>query len=432
MDEEQRVNALQKEFDELRALNTAILDEVSEREAALEEAGGERRGLTASEKATLNQNRARIEVITSELRAIDDRLQAGIGLRPIGGHRTHSAPTVQGRHGKRFRVYGYDRKTGRPVIALGRGEKFADLVDVNGPDPADLSLGRYIVGLMRGDMSGCQAEVGAMSTVSNPGGGFLVPNPLSAGVIDLARANSVAMEAGGQVIPMASSTLDIARVSEDATYEAKSEDASFTGSSVTFDKLTLTAHTCGTVVTLSRELAEDAVNGAKAIDDALARGLAAQIDKWALRGTGSQEPQGILLFAGNTSAVSGSIDWDNLLDAIELLEADNHDANAYVLSPANKKVLAALKVNSEANHFASPPPDVAALSKFVTSAMPDTDAIVGDFSKLIIGLRQEARLEYSTDADEAFDRHQMKIKIVWRGDFNCEDSNAFCSLTAIS
>ena len=61
--------------------------------------------------------------------------------------------------------------------------------------------------------------------------------------------------------------------------------------------------------------------------------------------------------------------------------------------------------------------------------MTDTDGIVGDFSKLIIGLRQAPMVEVTTDGgDNAFGKHQVRIKITWRGDFALTNPTAFTAL----
>jgi hypothetical protein len=62
-------------------------------------------------------------------------------------------------------------------------------------------------------------------------GGAFVPAPLSAEVIDLLRARSVAFAAGAKTVPMTSQTLKFARVSDP-----------------TFEAVTLTAHSWALIV----------------------------------------------------------------------------------------------------------------------------------------------------------------------------------------
>jgi HK97 family phage prohead protease/HK97 family phage major capsid protein len=322
-----------------------------------------------------------------------------------------------------------DYRTGQEVRVLRPDQKFADYH--KGSEP--LSLGRAIRAMITGTWEGAEAEQRALSTTANPTAGILVPNPLAARVIDLARARSVLTRAGAQTVAMTSGTLTIARVSSDATMEVKAENTSFTGYDVEFDAVELVAYTIGTVVKMSRELAADAPNAVSIIEDKVARALAAKIDLYGLTGTGSQQPLGLTNFGStNTEAVGGSVDYDNILNGIKACEVDNHTPNAYIASPTNANVLAQLKVNAEANHYAEPPAAVRNLSALITSAMPDATMALGDFSQFIIGLRQSPLIEVTTEGGDAFEKHQVFVKVTWRGCFNTTHRDAFCLLTGIS
>ena len=287
-----------------------------------------------------------------------------------------------------------------------------------------------------GDWTDAPLEQRALSTTANPTAGILVPNPLAARVIDLARAKSVLVAAGAKTVDMPSGTLTIARVSSDATMEVKAENSAFTGHDAEFDAVELTAYTIGTVVKMSRELAQDAPNAVSVIESTLAKALAAKIDWYGLRGTGSAMPLGLINFGStNTEAVGGSVDYDNLLNALSANEVDNHTSNAYVGSPANFNVLRQLKSGDGTNSAAlylDPPAVIKSLQAFSTSAMPDTTMALGDFSQFLIGLRQSPTIEVTTEGGDAFEKHQVYVKITWRGCFNTEHRDAFCLLTGIS
>jgi HK97 family phage major capsid protein len=72
------------------------------------------------------------------------------------------------------------------------------------------------------------------------------------------------------------------------------------------------------------------------------------------------------------------------------------------------------------------------LTRFVTSNMPNTDILVGDFSQVILGLRQNAVVEFSLHAGETFQRHQVAFKVTWRGDVAVEHAAAFHKLGGIT
>jgi len=320
-----------------------------------------------------------------------------------------------------------DCKTGRTVRVLKPGDTFESENRSN-----ELSIGRAIRAMIVGDWSDALAEQRALSTTANPTAGILIPNPLAARVIDKARAASRLVQAGASTVAMDASTLTIARVSTDPTIEMHAENTAFTGSDVSFDAISMTAFTLGTVVKMSRELAADAPNSVALIEDTLARALATKIDFYGLQGTGSQQPLGLVNFTGtNTDAVGGSVDYNNILTGIMECEIDNHTPNAYLMSPTNADVLRKLLINAEANHYAAAPAAVQALRGFSTNNMPNGTMVVGDFSQFIIGLRQSPVIEVSTDAGGAFEEHAVYIKVTWRGAFNAEHMDAFTLLTGI-
>ena len=322
-----------------------------------------------------------------------------------------------------------DARTGLEVRVLKPGDKFADLHRNEEP----LSLGRAVRAMVTGTWEGAEAEQRALSTTANPQAGILVPDSLSASVIDLARARSVLVKAGAKTVSMPTGTMKIARVSEDPTMEVHTENVAFSGSDVVFDTLELTAYTIGTYITLSRELVSDAPNSVQLIEQTLAKALAAKLDWYGLQGTGSQMPLGLVNFAGtNSDAVGGSVDYGNILTGIMECEVDNFQPNAFILSPANADVLRQLLTNSEANHYATPPLAAQALTTLVTTGMPNATAAVGDFSQFIIGLRQGATVEVTTTGGSSFDQHSVFVKVSWRGTFATTHREAFCLLTGIS
>jgi len=319
-----------------------------------------------------------------------------------------------------------DKRTGRVVPVLTRGQKMADLH----PEARGLSAGRYVQALLTGNWRGIEAEQ-ALSTSANSGGGFLVPDPLAAQIIDRARSLSVLARLGARFVPMESSTLDIARVTGDPSIVAsKVENESFTSSDLIFDRVNLTAHTLGQIVTVSRELIDDAPNASTAIETALAQALATEMDRLMLRGSGSAEPLGVV--NGNdvqTTGSIGSISWNDLLDAVEDLYDVNATPTGYVTTPLLAIALEKQTVNSESNHFAEPPRSIRQLQALTSNQVASGELYLADWSTVIIGLRQDIQIEVSGDAGEAFERNQLKIRATWRGDVAAEHGDHLLKLT---
>ena len=329
-----------------------------------------------------------------------------------------------------------NRATGQPVYCLSKDESMANLYSGEGGDD-EPSLGRGIQAAITGRWKDAPEEFRmAQSEGANSAGGFLVPEQLTARVIDKGRATSVCVRAGAQTFVMDSDTLRIARVHTDPSFEVKTENAAFTSTEAVFDSVNFTAHTIGNYILASRELAEDAPNFGQLIEQTLANALAAELDRQFLQGDASAELLGLINDgSARTTASVGAIAWEDLATGVVDLWGQNVMPNAYIVSPTIAGDLDALTSgdgSTSAKLWLPAPPPVAPLTRFITSNMPDTDIAIGDFTQLAIGLRNEARIEVTTEAANTFEKHQVGIKVVWRGDTNRLRSTAFHILQKIT
>lgn len=82
-------------------------------------------------------------------------------------------------------------------------------------------------------------------------GGYMVPSPLSAQIIDKARNSAVCIRAGARTVPMDSSTLAIAPCNRDPTAAWRAEMAAISASDMALDRVVLTAHTLAWTLALT-------------------------------------------------------------------------------------------------------------------------------------------------------------------------------------
>jgi HK97 family phage major capsid protein len=348
------------------------------------------------------------------------QLAAGIAQNILGEEAERHSTASTGVDAAR-RVAGdylVDHATGREIPLLSRGDAWqAKSGNKHGRKP---SLGRAIRAALTGDWSNAQIEASDMSTRSGVGGGFLVPDSMVADVIDAARAQSVCMAAGARIFAMPSEAVTMTRVSGDPVFTFKEQNAAFEQSSVTFEELRMEAKTIGCYVALSRELAMDAINGTTAVEVAMARALGAAIDRLWLQGSGAGQPWGLKTHSRVADIpVGGAVDYDDLLDAIETVESANAIPAAWIGHPQHKRDLAKLRTGDGTNSAAAylqAPADVAALSRYVTTNCPTTDLFIGDFTNLVLGFRENIRIELSQEAGDAFKKHQVLIKAYARLD----------------
>jgi HK97 family phage major capsid protein len=305
----------------------------------------------------------------------------------------------------------------------------------DGIQAAELDFGRSIKGMVTGDWNGADAERMCVSKTMAGGndanGGFLLPSPLSTMVIDLARNQSVCLRAGALTIPMDSGTFDIARLTSDPTGYWKGENAAGTATDIGTGRFQLRAKTLMALVKSSVELIEDAPNAGALIQNAISQALALELDRAALRGAGVSEPLGIRhwsslgsSFGAQYTGSIGSPNYDDFSNAAEdILSANGPEATALsvIYSPRTWGTLDRLKDGESKTLI--PPPSFSAMRKFTTNQIPETlgggsnesEAYVGDFSQLAIGMRTQLVLEVSRHAADSSSSAFKNLQVFIRG-----------------
>jgi HK97 family phage major capsid protein len=374
----------------------SVLDELRERrntaravaDEILTRAADESRDLTADES---RDHAARV----AEVRELDDEVEARLEaelaeLRAAQTRRpTPDAPE-------------------QPVLT--REQSVLDWCQTRGmveTTDQPLSFDRYLRGMCTGQWDGAPEER-ALSEGTLTAGGHLVPTPLSARVIDLARNATRVFQAGAVTVPMGAQTLKLARLTGEGTPAWKAENAAITDADLTFDSVTFTARTLVRLVKLSVELFEDSDPSA---EDVIARSFAAQIalelDRVALRGTGTApEPRGVLNQSGITTTTHGAngsaiTNYDFWLDAKGVVMGNNFEPNAHIVAPRSVTSLSKLK-EATTNAYLQPPANM--LPNLATKQVPinltvgtSTDCseiYTAQWDQLMVGIRTDLRLEF--------------------------------------
>lgn len=354
-------------------------------------------------------------------RKIQQRLESGEILGDVGRNGGGSAKMQIDSHGRRFAI-------------LNQGDR---VTDIHRP-VCENQFGHFVLAKLFGPTNSTPAEIrNALSESDNISGGFTVPNPLSSQIIELARNQSVVLRAGAQTVLMESESLSVPKLETDPTIAVKGENTAFTPTDITFGQRELNAYLAGCVVELSRELAEDSTSlTAQFLESTLASAMAAQVDKWAIQGTGSAQPLGLINMPGidETGSV-GAIDHSDMNAAVvEVLKA-NHRPNAAIMNPEIYGDLMSIEGGDGANstrHWLGSSPLMEGVSMFPSNNCPTANIIVGDMSKLLWGVRTGAMVETTTSGGDAFKKHQLLVKITSRFDFVAADETAFHRLAGVT
>jgi HK97 family phage major capsid protein len=214
------------------------------------------------------------------------------------------------------------------------GDSLAAAVRKRGEKSSPYNLG-HIVQHMAGIPLPTDIRM-AMSEGTNSAGGFLVNPELSGQVIDLVRAKSRVFEAGARTVEMRQSTFFMARLDSDCVPVWHGENtADLIANGATFDRVTFTAHTLGSVILVSKELIQDAPNLSEVVTQSLVKAFALEVDRAALLGDGtSNSPIGLAHIAGVTSTTGAAMtDYSDLVASIGRMMANSTFPTAFITSP---------------------------------------------------------------------------------------------------
>lgn len=412
-------------------------------EKILETVDGAERDITAAEDRKLDANRQEAKLISD---ALDRR--AASGERWLRGWRKPGWSTgtifreqlIEGPWAYRGQGGTDDVEImrgpgGREIRALGPQARLVDQVagrlELPGGAQADeLSVGRYVKGMLTGNWQDAEAEreLRALSGSEDISGGFLLPEPLSAQVIDLARARVALIRAGARTIDMGAAQLSIAKLDADPTAAWKAENAATTEDTTTsFGRITLFAKTLIAVVRSSAELVMDSPNFSQLLESTMGEVLAIKLDQAGLLGDGGDTYGGIVgvrNVAGTNSVTGvGAIGYDPFSEAVEAIAEANLTAEAAILHPRDAGSLDRKKDGS--GNPLEAPESWRSLRKVTTTSLPidegvgsdESVAFVGGFDELYMGVRMPITFEISREADNAFRDFQILFRCVLRADF---------------
>lgn len=331
-------------------------------------------------------------------------------------------------NGIAHRVFGKDESI---QSSYGGGQK-SDL-DGYAKDVPNL-LGHFICSRVSGNRLSPELR-GMFAGVDTQTGASVMRPETYGGTIDRARAQSAFIRAGATTLVMATDDVRLGRRENIVTPEVKAELTAFTAQRMTFGHVMLRSFTIGSLYELSREWVDGTANAAELVDAAISADLAAAIDKFALQGTGSNQPTGLTNIAGISSAAGGAVDWTDFAAAGTVIRNANHEPTAAILNPTIRDVMFDKETGDGVNAargFLGAPPTLKNVNFLATTNMPSANAVIGDFSKAIWGVRSEMMIESTTTGGDSFEKHSVLVKVVFRGDIGVTDPTAFYKFTALT
>ena len=256
----------------------------------------------------------------------------------------------------------------------------------------------------------------ALSVGTDTAGGYAVPHVVMPEILAALVPASSLLSAGAGIVPLGDGAKDYSFAGLDALPVAswRLENGSVAESEPTFRDLIVTPRSLSFVVKISRELMMDGANVESALQQAIAAAFAKEIDRVGLRGLGvAPEPRGLLNTAGINAVTNGAAGtvlsgYANLFSAVQgILQADAAMPTAAIMAPRSLVKLGAL--TDTTGQPLQVPTMLQGVKLLSTSQIPVNLAVgastdcseiyVGDFSKMIYGMRETLSIQL---LDEAF------------------------------
>lgn len=280
-------------------------------------------------------------------------------------------------------------------------ERMADKVE--NKNNKDVKLDKLMKGVLTGDWSNAAAEREYLNVIEATGDGkVLIPQHLSASIIDIARSKSAVF---GKVplINMKNGNEMIAKITKDPTAHFVAEGETIPTSDVTFDGVKLQSKTLAMLVPVSEILLKKGENVEEAIRLAMGGAIAEAMDKAILSGAGdgtaeAKEPKGILTYAGiNKATYSDSVKYTDIVQGVKPIAKANLTATDAVM-PTDQHLDLLSSTNAQGD-FLNPPKALEDVLIDGSNNVTDTEAVVFDRNAVVVGISPVLTFDrgYTTD-----------------------------------
>lgn len=306
---------------------------------------------------------------------------------------------------------GWKSSSGEPMKVLHNAADIRDHYAAKArPEPGQKPIG--LDDFLRGvaNMSTTAEVKAALSTGTDTAGGFAVPSVVMPGILEALVPASSVLSAGAGIVPLDSGAKTFTTAAVDTIPQAawRLESGAVAESQPTFRGVVAAPKSLAFMFKVSRELLADAPNLSQALTVAIAQAFAVELDRTALRGSGTNpEPRGILNTAGIIAVANGAngaalAGYGNFFTAIQgILQANAPHPTAAIMSPRSLVKLGGL-VDSTGQPLRKPDM-VEKLNLLSTTAIPDSlevgtssdcsEIYVGDFSRVNFMMREQVSIQ---------------------------------------
>lgn len=256
-------------------------------------------------------------------------------------------------------------------------------------------------------------------------------------VLDHLSQQSVLVRAGARVIPIVGKQAHVPRLNTDGTASWTAELAEITSSAPDADEILLTPKKLANVLVVSHEAASDSsVDVLSTVGDAMTRSLAVALDTAAFDANAATavRPAGLrsaaYVLPGTTGTTADAAGIDNILTGIGVIRNAGGTANAVFMAGADITALTLLPdatgssrklLQPEGGVADAPVYRIGGATLWPVPGMPAGTALVADARQIVLGVRQDATVDFSSHAK--FTADGIAVKVTGRFDWDVNDSD---------
>lgn len=326
------------------------------------------------------------------------------------------------------------------TLFLNKGEKLADRVNIEEKSlvlKEQGALGNVIKGMVTGKWENDDLKNAVTTTAT----GVLIPEVLSAQIIDLARDISLFTSAGVPTVPMESNNMTISRVKTDPTFKFKEEGKEATESNFELDSIKLEAKTIYGYAYITLEAVKSSANLDGIVRQVFAQAMANTIDKAFIYGQKSLEetfdtfaPGGIMNDSSINivTAIEGG-GYDDFIKAIGKVRKANGNPTVYGINSETEELLSLLKTSD--GQYLDKPKAIQELTQIVSNQLSydiskGSDALVFDPRALLVGIQNNLQIKIIEDT-ECLKKGLVGFQIYSMLDCKAVQPKHICKITGI-
>lgn len=272
-------------------------------------------------------------------------------------------------------------------------------------------------------------------------GGHTVPAHVLREFIDLMRSKLVASLAGVRVVPLETLKTKLARLATEPIGAWRAENTEIVAEDPTFDAVEFTVRNFALHIKASNELLADSVNVSEMITNTLAQQAALQLDQAIFYGldTNVDSPTGIIYDTDIPVIPAGGplTDYSHLLAGLQSLSDNNAEVSdaSFIMAPRDFYKLQGLADSTgqplqQPTIIANRPVYPTTTVKVDEGGGTESRIFVGDFSNVLLGVRDAARIVVLRERFADF--NQTSFILLLRADVAVAQPKAVCMITGIT